>query len=75
MVKRTDESIWVINRRESFKVKLGFIGFGEAAFELSVGLKGEGLETIFAHDVMIDHPTYGLQIKERAASSSSRTSL
>ena len=48
-------------------MKLGFIGFGEAAFELSVGLKGEGLETIFAHDVMIDHPTYGPQIKERAA--------
>ncbi|MEK1832605.1 hypothetical protein AAAC51_37905 [Priestia megaterium] len=44
-------------------MKLGFIGFGEAAFELSVGLKGEGLETIFAHDVMIDHPTYGPQLK------------
>lgn len=25
-------------------MKLGFIGFGEAAFELSVGLKQEGLE-------------------------------
>ncbi|KRD82438.1 3-hydroxyisobutyrate dehydrogenase [Bacillus sp. Root147] len=48
-------------------MRLGFIGFGEAAFELSVGLKEEGLETIFAHDVMIDHPTFGPQIKERAA--------
>lgn len=47
-------------------MKLGFIGFGEAAFELSVGLKQEGLEIIFAHDVMLDHPTFGPQIKGRA---------
>lgn len=47
-------------------MKLGFIGFGEAAFELSVGLKQEGLEKILAHDVMLDHPTFGPQIKERA---------
>jgi 3-hydroxyisobutyrate dehydrogenase-like beta-hydroxyacid dehydrogenase len=47
-------------------MKLGFIGFGEAAFELSIGLKQEGFETICAHDVMLDHPTFGPQIKERA---------
>lgn len=47
-------------------MKLGFIGFGEAAFELSVGLKQEGLEIIFAHDVMLGHPTFGPQIKGRA---------
>ncbi|RAS86267.1 DUF1932 domain-containing protein [Priestia endophytica] len=47
-------------------MKLGFIGFGEAAFELSIGLKQEGLETICTHDVMLDHPTFGPQIKERA---------
>ncbi|WP_223546760.1 NAD(P)-dependent oxidoreductase [Priestia aryabhattai] len=47
-------------------MKLGFIGFGEAAFELSIGLKQEGLEIIFAHDVMLEHPTFGPQIKGRA---------
>jgi 3-hydroxyisobutyrate dehydrogenase-like beta-hydroxyacid dehydrogenase len=30
--------------------KLGFIGFGEAAFNIANGLKGEGLEGIVAHD-------------------------
>jgi 3-hydroxyisobutyrate dehydrogenase-like beta-hydroxyacid dehydrogenase len=31
-------------------VKLGFIGFGEAAFNIAKGLKGEGLKGIMAHD-------------------------
>ncbi|MFC1798199.1 DUF1932 domain-containing protein [Thermodesulfobacteriota bacterium] len=31
-------------------VKLGFIGFGEAAFNIAEGLKSEGLETICAYD-------------------------
>jgi 3-hydroxyisobutyrate dehydrogenase-like beta-hydroxyacid dehydrogenase len=48
-------------------MRLGFIGFGEAAFELSTGLRQEGIETIFAHDVMVNHPTFGAQIKERAS--------
>ncbi|WP_255286559.1 MULTISPECIES: prephenate dehydrogenase/arogenate dehydrogenase family protein [unclassified Bacillus (in: firmicutes)] len=48
-------------------MRLGLIGFGEAAFELSIGLRKEGLETIYAHDVMLDHPTFGTQIKERAS--------
>ena len=29
-------------------VKLGFIGFGEAAFNIAKGLKGEGLDGIMA---------------------------
>ncbi len=31
-------------------VKLGFIGFGEAAFNISIGLKKEGLDGISAYD-------------------------
>jgi 3-hydroxyisobutyrate dehydrogenase-like beta-hydroxyacid dehydrogenase len=31
-------------------VKLGFIGFGEAAFNIAKGLKGEGLNGIMAYD-------------------------
>jgi 3-hydroxyisobutyrate dehydrogenase-like beta-hydroxyacid dehydrogenase len=31
-------------------VKLGFIGFGEAAFNIAKGLKGEGLDGIMAYD-------------------------
>ena len=31
-------------------VKLGFIGFGEAAFNIASGLRGEGLDGIMAYD-------------------------
>jgi len=31
-------------------VKLGFIGFGEAAFNIAKGLKGEGMDGIIAYD-------------------------
>jgi len=34
--------------------KLGFIGFGEAAFNISSGLKSEGFESIFAYDKFWD---------------------
>ena len=47
-------------------MKLGFIGFGEVGFEMSKGLKGEGLEEILAYDVMQGHDVYGPLIAERA---------
>lgn len=47
-------------------MKLGFIGFGEAAFEMSVGLKEAGFEAILAYDLMLSHPVFGAQIRERA---------
>ncbi|MDY0235692.1 MAG: DUF1932 domain-containing protein [Gudongella sp.] len=47
-------------------MKLGFIGFGEAAFEMARGLKKEGLEDIVAFDIMHDNPNFGDLIKERA---------
>ena len=47
-------------------MKLGFIGFGEAAFHISQGLYEEGVRGIRATDVMIGHPVMGRQIRERA---------
>ncbi len=49
-------------------MRLGFIGFGEAAFEMSRGLKEQGLEEIRAFDIMHDHSIFGDLIKERANS-------
>lgn len=48
-------------------MKIGFIGNGEAAFELSRGLKEEGLTDICAFDVMKNSEQFGEQIKNRAA--------
>lgn len=47
-------------------MKLGFIGFGEVGFEISMGLKQEGVSGIIAYDVMHDHPSYSALLKERA---------
>ncbi|MGG1556355.1 prephenate dehydrogenase/arogenate dehydrogenase family protein [Paenibacillus ferrarius] len=47
-------------------MRLGFIGFGEAAFEMSSGLKQQGLEQITAFDPMWNHPTFGALVQERA---------
>lgn len=46
-------------------MKLGYIGFGEAAFQMSSGLRDEGLASIVAYDPMYDHPTFGPIVKER----------
>jgi len=49
-------------------MKLGFIGFGEAAYEMSSGLKQQvGLIDIIAYDPMWDHPTFGALVQGRAA--------
>ncbi|MBE6185156.1 NAD(P)-dependent oxidoreductase [Heyndrickxia ginsengihumi] len=44
---------------------IGFIGFGEAAFHISKGLRQDGIQAIHAFDVMADHPSAGIKIKER----------
>lgn len=46
-------------------MKIGFIGFGEAAYEMACGLKQEGLTDIYAYDVMQNNGVFGPQIKER----------
>ncbi len=48
---------------------LGFIGFGEAGFELSKGLKGAGLKDIVIFDPMHGDPVYGKLIQERVQDS------
>ncbi|MDA8124651.1 MAG: DUF1932 domain-containing protein [Deltaproteobacteria bacterium] len=48
-------------------VKLGFIGFGEAAFHIASGLHEEGLAGIVAFDVMAADPQMGPLVRERAA--------
>lgn len=47
-------------------MKLGFIGFGEVGFEISRGLKAEGLSGIVAFDPMAGDAKYGPPINQRA---------
>ena len=47
-------------------MKIGFIGFGEAAYNISQGLYEEGVRGIKAADTMADHPVMGKLIHERA---------
>lgn len=47
-------------------MRIGFIGYGEAAHCISTGLKQEGNHDIIAFDVMISHPTLGGNIKKHA---------
>jgi len=51
-------------------MKLGFIGFGEVAFELSRGFKSEGMTDMVAYDPMMDDPKYGFLVRERSAAAS-----
>ncbi|GGB48247.1 6-phosphogluconate dehydrogenase [Lentibacillus populi] len=46
--------------------KLGFIGFGEAAYQISSGLIHEESQEIIAFDVSQDHPKLGQLIRNRA---------
>lgn len=50
-------------------MKISFTGFGEAAFELARGLKGEGVTKIYAYDPLINNPEYNLLIEKRATKS------
>jgi len=48
-------------------MRIGFIGFGEAAFRISVGLGHEGLKGIQAYDKFSNQPPYSELIRKRAA--------
>jgi len=48
-------------------MKLGFIGFGEVGYEISRGLKTEGLQGIVAYDIAQEEPKLGQLVRERAA--------
>ena len=43
-------------------MNIGFIGYGEAAFNISLGLKGEGVKGIRANDAMMNHEVMGKQV-------------
>lgn len=50
-------------------MKIGFIGFGEAAFNISLGLYSEGMRGICAYDTMQDDAIRGRLIRSRAKQS------
>ena len=47
-------------------MNIGFIGYGEAAFNISLGLGREGVSGIRATDAMMNHEVMGKQIHNRA---------
>ena len=49
---------------------IGFIGFGEAGFNLARGLAGAGVSRLFAYDINTDTPGFGEKIQQRAQASS-----
>lgn len=49
------------------KMKIGFIGYGEAAYELSTGLKTEGLDQFYAYDVLLQNEKLAGALKEKAS--------
>lgn len=58
-------------------MKLGFIGYGEAAFELSYGLSQEGLKNMVAYDSLLNQDSFSQLVTERAkkANVSLKTSI
>lgn len=48
------------------KYLLGFIGYGEAAYHISMGLAYEGLKSMIAFDMMQDDPERGAKIRARS---------
>lgn len=47
-------------------MKIGFIGFGEAAFNIALGLGSEGITDIVAYDVMMNDAAMGKLVRSRA---------
>ncbi len=47
-------------------MRIGFVGFGEAAYCISSGLNKEGIKNTIAYDAMMNNPTMGRLVKSRA---------
>lgn len=47
-------------------MKIGFIGFGEAAYNIALGLGTEGVTGIIAYDAMMEDPVMGKLVHTRA---------
>jgi 3-hydroxyisobutyrate dehydrogenase-like beta-hydroxyacid dehydrogenase len=52
--------------------RIGFVGFGEAAFHISKGLRDAGAPPIIAYDINTHTPGLGERIRKRAAEASVR---
>jgi 3-hydroxyisobutyrate dehydrogenase-like beta-hydroxyacid dehydrogenase len=52
--------------------RIGFIGFGEAAFHIGGGLRGAGIGGIAAFDINTHIPGLGEKIRRRAAETDTR---
>ena len=50
-------------------MKIGFLGFGEAAYSISLGLKQNGIADISAYDAMEDCGEFGQLVRKRAQES------
>src|SRR5262245_23520002 len=48
---------------------IGFIGFGEAGFNIAQGLRGAGITRLFAYDINTRTPGLGEKISNRATES------
>ena len=48
------------------ELRIGFIGFGEAGFNIANGLRGAGLTQLFAYDINTHTPGLGERIRLRA---------
>lgn len=48
-------------------MNIGFIGYGEAAYNITLGFAQNGITGIRANDAMMDHPVMGKQVHARAA--------
>ena len=48
-------------------MNIGFIGFGEAAYNIALGFSQNGTTGIRANDAMMNHPVMGQQVHARAA--------
>ena len=51
---------------------IGFVGFGEAAFHITRGLRGAGLDEVVAYDIHTHTPGRGEKIRQRAAETGTR---
>jgi 3-hydroxyisobutyrate dehydrogenase-like beta-hydroxyacid dehydrogenase len=51
---------------------IGFIGFGEAGYNIARGLRGAGVVHIFAYDINTRTPNLGERIQRRASESETR---
>lgn len=47
-------------------MKIGFLGFGEAAFNIALGLGQSGITEMYAYDAMENHEEFGKLVKKRA---------